>query len=92
MDQIKARHFAARERVRMNAILVDNLEQKSRDLNKRIQIKLARLKFISIFRRADDQTKEEMMRIILIDGRNRQRGTTKMKAFLSNIFPHDFAF
>jgi len=81
-ESLDARHFVAQERVRMNALLVDRLEQKSRNLNDVIQIKLARFKFVSIFRGADDQTKQEMLHILLIHGRDWRRGMAKVKAFL----------
>ena len=81
-ESLDARRFVAQERVRMNALLVDRLEQKSRNLNDVIQIKLARFKFVSIFRGADDQTKQEMLHILLIHGRDWRRGMAKVKAFL----------
>ena len=81
-ESLDARHFAAQERVRMNALLVDGLEQKSRSLNDVIQVKLARFKFVSIFRGADDQTKQEMLHILLTHGRDWRRGMAKVKAFL----------
>jgi hypothetical protein len=81
-ESLDARHSAARERVRMNALLVDRLEQKSRKLDDVIQIKLARFNFVSIFRGADDQTKQEMLHILLVHGRDWRRGMAKVKAFL----------
>jgi hypothetical protein len=81
-ESLDARYFAAQERVRMNALLVDGLEQKSRSLNDVIQVKLARFKFVSIFRVADDQTKQEMLHILLTHGRDWRRGMAKVKAFL----------
>jgi len=84
-ESLDARHLAAGVRVRMNALLVNRLEQKSRNLNNAIQIKLARFKFVSVFRRADDQTKQEMLRIILMDGRDPRTAMAKVKAFLTKI-------
>ena len=81
-ESLDARHFAAQKRVRMNALLVHRLEQKSRNLNDVIQIKLARFEFVSIFRRADDQTIQEMFHIILIHGRDWRKGMAEVKAFL----------
>jgi hypothetical protein len=81
-ESLDARHFAAQERVDMNTLLVDRLEHKSRKLDDVIEIKLARLKFVSIFRAADDQTKKEMFQILLIHGRDWRRGMAKVKAFL----------
>ena len=81
-ESLDARHFAALERARMNALLVHRLEQKSRNLDDVIQIKLARFKFFSMFRGADDQTKQEMLHIILIHGRDWRRGMAMVKAFL----------
>ena len=81
-ESLDARHFAAQERVDMNTLLVDCLEHKSRKLDEVIEIKLARLKFVSIFRAADDQTKQEMFQILLIHGRDWRRGMAKVKAFL----------
>src|SRR5215831_15571449 len=82
-ESLDARHFAAQERVKMNALLVHRLEHKSRKLYDVIQIKLARLKFASIFRVADDQTKQEMWQILLIHSRDWRRGMVKVKAFLN---------
>ena len=81
-DSLEARDCSLRERVRMNRLLIDRLEKRSRKLNNAIQMKLARLKFASLFRRADDQTKQQMLQIILLDGRDQRRGIAQVKAFL----------
>src|SRR5215831_5773475 len=82
-EGLDERYFAAERRVRMNAQLVRDLKRRCRDLNKRIQSQLARLKFTSMFRHADDDTKREMMQIIILDKRNTKIAETKMHAFLA---------
>jgi hypothetical protein len=84
-EPIDVRNYSLRERVRMNRLLIDRLEKRSRKLNNAIQMKLARLKFASLFRRADDQTKQEMLQIILLDGRDPRKCIAEVKAFLAKI-------
>jgi hypothetical protein len=84
-ESLDGRNYSLRERVRMNRLLIDRLEKRSRKLNNAIQMKLARLKFASLFRRADDQTKQEMLQIILLDGRDPRKGIAEVKVFLAKI-------
>ena len=67
----------------MDGLLVSQLEQKSRALNRSIDERLARLKFASLLHRVDDETKSEMMDIIVTNSHDRRKGLARVKAFLA---------
>ena len=83
-EGLDERCSAAQRRSRMNAQLVRGLNRRCRDLDKRIRSQLARLKFTSIFRHADDDTKQEMIQIMILDIRSPKMAEAKMHAFLAN--------
>ena len=72
-------------RIRAQAAVqrVRDLDELLRELDKRVRSQIARLKFTSMFRDADDDTKKEMMDIMIRDGRNTRIAEAKMYAFLS---------
>ena len=78
------RYSAAQQRATRNTQLVRDLNRRCRDLNKRIRSQLARLTFASVFRHADDDTKREMMHIMILDKRNTRMAEAKMHAFLAD--------
>jgi len=82
-EGLDERHFAAEQRVIMDTHLVRDLNKRCRELDRRIRSQLARLKFTSMFHHADDDTKREMMQIMILDKRNTRIAEAKMYAFLA---------
>ena len=83
-EGIDERSAVLRDRVRMEALVILDLHKRCRDLDRRIRSQLARLKFTSMFHDMDDDTKQEMMQIMILDKRNTRIAEAKMHAFLSN--------
>src|SRR5262249_1778238 len=83
-EGIDERSAAAKNRVRLQAQVIRDLDRRCRDLNKRIRSQLARLNFTSMFHAADDQTKQEKIQIMIIDGRNTRIAEAQMHAFLAH--------
>ena len=71
-ELLKHRNSIAGQRVRMNTQRINELEQRCRDLDSKIELALAKIEFERFLRRADDRTKDEALIFALRSQRRRR--------------------